>query len=440
MTYSTVERTSATQITITVRAPYPELEMLLKPAAEKISAEVEIDGFRKGHAPYEVVEQKIGKFRILEEAARFYIQKNFETILKEIESKEYKGKSFEPVGEPQVAITKLAPGQDLEYKITLSFLPPVELPDYKVIAQRVLAGKKVPEVTDEEIAASREWLRESRAKLVTVNRGAEIGDRVEIDFKTSQGGIPLEGGASENHPLILGQGKLLPGFEDKLIGMKAGEEKTFTLAIPPDYYRKSIAGRELTITATVKLVQDRAVPEWNDEFARSLGNLSSTAEVVESIRQSLALEKESEERERLRMAMVEAIARESRAEIPEPLIANELERMISELRQSIGDMGLKFEDYLAHIKKSEADLKRNWQGDAVRRVKTALILREIARREGISPSDAEVAELVHRASERQGFSAEQLKTLDAKALFDYHRGIARNEKVFEFFENLKSRI
>ncbi len=351
-----------------------------------------------------------------------------------MEKREDRAQSFEPTGQPGVALTKLAAGEEFEFKVTLALLPPVTLPDYRAIARRVLAGKNVPPVSDEELAASREWLGEARAKLVTVNRGAKTGDRVEIDFKTSQGGVLLEGGASENHPVVLGQGKLLPGFEERLAGMKAGEEKTFTLAIPSDYYRKSIAGKELTITAKVTLVQERHVPEWNEEFARSLGNFSSAADVEKSIRQGLAMEKEAEERERLRMAMIEAVARESRAEIPESMITGELERMTQELRTSIEDMGLAFADYLTHLKKSETDLKMEWRPDAKRRATIALVLREIARRENIRPSDEEVQELANRTIERQGLTGEKLKTLDRRAFFDYHRGIARNEKVFELLE------
>lgn len=435
-----VEKASATQLTIIPRVPYAELEPFLAKAAAKISEETEIEGFRKGKAPYEVVKQKVGEFKILEEAARRYIAEHFEKLLTEVEEQEHKGKSFEPVGEPQIAITKLALGEEFEFKITLSLLPAIELPDYKAIAARLLATKHVPEITENEMTDARGWLRESRAKLVTVNRGAGIGDRVEIDFKTSQDGVTLQGGASENHPVILGQGKLLPGFEDQLLGMRTGEEKTFTLAIPLDYYRKSIAGKALTITAAMKLVQEREVPEWNDAFAHSLGNFSSTAAVAESIRQGLIREKEAGERERVRMAMIEAIAQESRAEIPEPLIIHELERMVAELRHSIEDMGLKFEDYLTHIKKGEADLKQEWRPDAERRVKIALVLREIARREEIAPGDEEVAELANRTAEREGLPQEKLPSLDRKALFDYHRSIARNEKVFQWLENLETRI
>ena len=433
----TIDRGDATQITITARVPYAELKPLLPKAAAKISEETEIEGFRKGHAPYEVVRQKTGEFKIFEEAARKYIADNFEKLLAEVEEREFKGKSFEPIGEPQVAITKLAPGEELEYKITLPLLPLIELPDYRAIAKRVLATKKVEEVTEKEVQSSLDWLRESRTTLLTVHRGAHTGDRVEIDFSTSHGGAVIEGGESKNHPFTLGKGRFLPGFEDELVGMKAGEEKAFTLAVPPDYREKSFAGKTLDFRATMKLVQERDMPAWNDEFARSLGNFPSVAAVEKSVRDGLIIEREAKERERLRMATVEAIAAETTAEIPALLVRQELEKMGSELKESVEPMGLTFSDYLTHIKKTEGELELEWRPAAERRVKIALVLRAIGRREGVRPSEEDIQAATNRVIRHRGIRKEEFERLDRRALFEYARGIARNEKVFELLEQLR---
>lgn len=433
-----IEKTNATSLAVTVAVPYAELEPLLVKATEEISAEMEIDGFRKGKAPYEIIKQKIGEFRILEEAAGIYIRQNFEKILKEVEEKEFEGSSFEPVGEPQVAVTKLASGEDLEYKITLSLLPALKLPDYKSIAEKVMTGKKAEEVTEKEVESSLNWLRESRAKLITVNRGAKTGDRVEIDFSAKHGGVKLEGGESKNHPFILGQGRFLPGFEDNLIGMKNGEEKTFMLAAPQDWKEPALAGKNIEFTVKMNLVQERDVPAWGDEFAKSLGNFSSSKEAEEKIKQGLEVEKKEKERERLRLAAIEDIAAETQAEIPDILISRESEKMAAELRQSIESAGLKYGDYLGHIKKTEEDLKKEWSKDAERRVKIALILREIGRIENIRPNDEEIKEAINRSASHRGMTEGDLKNIDRQALFDYSRGIARNEKVFQWLEGLGS--
>mgnify|MGYP001559267056 CR=1 FL=1 len=429
------EKLSPTQTVITVQTPYSELEGLLPKTAEAISAEIEIEGFRRGHAPYEIVRQKVGEFNVLEEAARIYIRQNFEKVLKEVEEKEFNGSSFEPVGEPQVAITKLAPGENLEYKITLSLLPAIKLPDYKTVAKRVLSGKKVTEVTEAEVESSLRWLRESRAKLITVNRGAQTGDRVEVDFSAKHGGVKLENGESKNHPFILGQGKFLPGFEDNLIGMKSGEEKTFVLGVAQDWKEPALSGKSIEFTVKMNLVQERDVPAWGDEFAKSLGEFSSSRDVEKNIRHGLRLEKEAKERERLRMAAVEAIASETKAEIPDVLTERELEKMTAELKQSIENMGLKYEDYIAHIKKTDEDLKKEWGKDAERRVKIALVLREIARIENIQPSEEEIQAAMDRTAAHRSITEDEMKHIDRQALFDYSRGIVRNEKVFQLLES-----
>ncbi len=423
-------------LAITVAAPYAGLESFLPKAAQEVSEETEIDGFRKGKAPYEVVRQKIGEFKLLEEAARLYIEQNLAKIIEEVRTKEFEGQSFEPALTPQVAITKLAPGEELEYKITLALLPPIELPDYRTISKEVLVTKKISEVSAKEIESSLRWLCESRAKLVTVTRGAKNGDRVEIDFSALSGDMKIEGGQSHDHPFVLGQGRFLPGFEDQLIAMTAGEEKEFRVNVPADWREPAIAGKVLEFKAKMKLVQEREIPAGNDEFAKSLGNFTTIKEVEENVRDGLKMEKEVEERERLRIAMASAIADKTRIELPEALIERELEKMTSELEESARRMGLKFEDYLGHIKKTSQSLKQEWRPDATRRLKIALVLREIAKREGIQPSNEEVQEAVNRANEHRLMSEEGLRTIDRQAFSDYHRGVARNEKVFQFLENL----
>lgn len=430
----TLERISKTQLRITARAPYQELEPLLDKAAGKISEETEFQGFRRGKAPYDVVKAAVGEFKVLEEAARIHIERNFERILSEAGEAESANGSFEPVGEPQVVITKLAPGEEFVFTITLAILPPIELPDYRAIALRVRETRRVPETTPAEVDAAIGWLRESRTALVTVRRGAAPGDRVEIDFQASAGGVPLEGAGSKNHPIVLGTGRFPAGFEGALAGMRSGEERTFALDVPANWRDKAIAGKHIEVTAKMNLVQERNVPEWDDEFARSLGTFGSAAAARQSIVDGLQAEKEEKERERLRIATAEAIAEETTADIPASLVERELDKMLTELKDSIGGMGLSFEDYLLHLKKTEAGLRGEWQDDAIRRVKIALVLREIARRERIEPTEEDVQAAINRTISHRGMGEEELKSLDREAFIRYHVGIARNEKVFQFLD------
>lgn len=432
----TIESKTTTGITVNVVVPYLEIKPTLPKAAQVISANIEIEGFRKGKAPYEVIKQKVGEFKILEEATRLYIGQHFTEIIDRVKEEEFKEQSFELVGEPAVSITKLAPNEDLEYRVQLTLLPPVTLPDYKAIAKRILDGKKVPEITSQDKESAINWLRESRTKLITVHRTSKIGDRVEVDFQTSEAGVPIEGGDSKNHPFVLGESRFIPGFEEFLIGMKTGDAKSFSLTVPKDHSDTRIQGKTLDFKVEMKLVQERERPEWNDAFAESLGTFTTIQEVEKNIEENLRREKEEKERERLRMAMIDEIALNTKAEIPEPLIARELEKMVAELRQSIERMGLKFDEYLEHIKKTAEDLKREWEKDAERRVKIALALREIAGKENVTPTEEDIQETAKHTIARLGLTEENIKTIDREAFLDYNRGIARNEKVFQLLETL----
>ncbi|RJQ37546.1 trigger factor [Candidatus Parcubacteria bacterium] len=435
----TIEHKKPTELTAVLTAPYAEIEPLLPAAAAAIGNELEIEGFRKGKAPATVIRARVGEAKILEEAAGRWLQAHMPDLLKEIETQEFPGTSLDPIDAPAATITRLAPGQDVEFRVVVLHLPPIRLPDYRAIAAKVLATQNIPVVTDAEIEQAQQWLRESRAKLVTVDRPAAKGDRVEIDFSTRADGVAIESGESKNHPLVLGESRMPPGFDDELIGLRAGDEKSFTLVIPQEFPSSSIAGKRLEFTTRMNLVQKRELPAWDETFARSLGKFSGAAEVTNSIREGLVAEKTEKERERLRIAMAEAIAKDTKADIPEPLIERELEKMLGELGRTADRMGVPLDQYLAHLKKSIDELKRDWRDDARRRVLFALVLREIARREHIEPTEEDVIAAVNRTVAHEGMNEDDLKTIDREAFVAYHRGIARNEKVFAFLESLGPR-
>jgi len=424
------------EVEIVVKLTFQELEPYLQKAASLISEEIKIEGFRPGKAPYEIVKNKIGEMAIYEKAAEVAVQKTYPEIMMEIINKNPVFASRPPIGHPEITVTKLALGNELQYKIKQAVLPEIKLPDYKEIARRARKEKKEISVGDEEVEKSIDWLRESHAKLITVSRPAQKGDRVEINFEASENGVKLEGVESKNHPLIIGQGKFLPGFEDQLIDAKTGEEKNFSLTVPENWRDEVLRGKTLDFKTTVNLAQERVLPEANDEFAQSLGNFPSIENLKRSIRGKNLSEKEAKEKERIRVLIIEEIAKNLEAEIPQILIDGELEKMLEELKSGLNQMGMKWEDYLTHLKKTVEDLKKDWAGEAEKRVKIALCLKEIAAAENIEASDEEIKS---RADEilRHYKTAEQTeKSIDSEELKIYTKGVIRNEKVFEFLEGL----
>lgn len=416
--------------------PFSEFEPHLKKAASFLSEENEIEGFRRGKASYEVVKSKFGEMMIYERAAELAVRKSYIELLEKAAT-ELGRKEFIPIGKPEITITKLAPGNDLEFKIKMALLPEVELSDYKSIAQKVLKQKKEIFVSEEEIQKTLDWIRESRAPLVTIDRAAQKGDLVEVDFEIKQGGVKIEGGESKNHPLTLGQGKFLPGFEDELVGLKSGEEKIFTLVVPESWHDKALAGKALEFKVLPKSVQEKRIPELTDEFVKGLGDFSSVEALKNSIREGLAQEKAAKEKQRVRASLIEGISPSAKIEIPEVLIDSELEKMMQELKSGISNMQMKWEDYLLHLKKTEEELKKEWRGEAEKRVRAALVLRAIAHEEKIEPNKEEVEASANQYLGQLEGAEEAKKNVDLEGLKEYTKSVLRNEKVFEFLENLR---
>ena len=235
---------------------------------------------------------------------------------------------------------------------------------------------------------------------------------------------------------ILGKGQFLPGFEDALTDMKAGEEKSFSLQAPKDWHDKGYAEKSLDFTVKMNLVQERSMPELTDEFVKGLGNFDSVAALKKNVAEGLAQEKEEKETQRIRALLVEAIAEKSTMDVPRVLIDREIEKMTEELRAQIVQMGMQWEDYLAHIKKTPEDLARDWRDDAERRVRIALCLREIGVAEKIEPTAEEIETRANEMLARYKSAENAKKDFDPEALRGYTKDVLVNEKVFEFLEKL----
>ena len=366
----------------------------------------------------------MGKEKLFEEASYLAIDKAYKALFKE--------HALDPVGQPKVEIQKLAVGNPLEFTITVAVHPDVTLPDYRAIAGKALAEKKAPEVKKEEIAETIEYVRKSRRKEVLVAREARMGDLTELDFEARIAGVKLDGGESRNHPLILGESKFIPGFEENIIGMKAGEEKTFSVTVPKDYYQEQLREKILDFTVKVNGVYELALPELNDEFAKSLGAFETLVALEESVKGNITKDKETKEAERVRRTFAEELAAKATIDVPDMMVDQEVGTMIAEMRQNIEREGANFDSYLMGIKKTTDDLKKEFRTQADTRVRIALCLKEIAKQENIALDEKEVQLQAAQALARYD-EAEQSR-IDKTLLAQYVSGIMKNEKVFALLE------
>ena len=420
---------------IEVTLPFLEFDPHVRRAAFLISEEHEIEGFRKGKAPYDTVKKFFGENAIYERAADLAVRKLYPKIFEELMSTKQLSSENPPIGRPEITVTKLAPQNEFQFKIKLALLPEIAISDYAAIAARIAKEKKDVSVSDEEVEKTFLWLRESRAILTKVDRSATQKDSVEIDFELRHGGVKIEGGESRSHPLVIGEGKFMPGFEDELVGMSKGEEKTFSVEVPRDWHDQTFAGKALEAKVVMRLIQERVLPEAGDEFAKSLGTFASIDALKVSIREGLTKEKQDKEKQRVRIRIIEEIANAAKVEIPDVLIETELDKMAGELKSSIEDMGMKWDEYLLHIKKTVDELRREWREEGEKRVRIALCLRQIAKAEHIEPSEEEIKERGDKFLSQFRGTQQAEKEIDPAHLHEYARGILRNEKVFEFLES-----
>ncbi|MFH1522614.1 MAG: trigger factor [Patescibacteria group bacterium] len=367
------------QIELTVELSLDEFKPYIEKGVKKVSQEVKIEGFRPGKVPYEILKQKIGDMTILEEAARIAINKTLDEVI-ENNIKE------QPVGQPQINITKIAPDNPMEYKIVLAILPKIILGNYK---DAKIKPEKM-EMKDEEINKTLEYLQETRAKETNVNREIKNGDKVIVNIEIFLDKVPIEGGQSKDTEIIIGKEYFVPGFSEKLIGAKKAGVSEFNLPYPEDHHQKNLAGKLVDFKVSIKEVYQRILPELNDEFAKSLG-VKNLDELKDNIRKNIEMEKKLAADQKTEIKMLDKIMANTKfSDLPEILIEHESMGMLDELEHTITSQGGKFDDYLTSLKKTRDQLMLDLLPDAIKRVKRALMIREIALEEKIKVEEDEI--------------------------------------------------
>jgi len=425
-----IKKLEKSQMEIRTFVPWKEWQGFIAPAVKKLAAEIKVPGFRPGKAPRAVVENYMGQESVLNEAAVQAIQKNYAAILEK--------EKIAAIGQPRLEILKLAEGNDLEYKITTAVIPEIILNEWKDSVKEINKRfqKEKVEVKTEEIEKELEKLANSRVKLVTVNREARSGDNVEIDFQISRDGIVIENGTARKHNFILGRGTFIPGFEDQIIEMKAGEEKEFSLNFPADYHAKHLAGKKADFKVKVNLVQERQIPNIDDNFAVSLGKFENLTALKKSLEEGILEEKKYNLQEKQRADWTEELVKKTQTELPDILIKEEIAKMIGEFDAQVQTMGMTLEDYLQKMNKKREDLEKDWKPQAEKRIKAALALEKIATDEKIEVSKEKIEAEMNKTLQYYKNIQDVEKNLDLSRLYEYVRASLRNEEVFKFLEKI----
>ena len=426
-----IKKLKKSQVEFEISIPSSVWEKHLDNAAAEASEEIKIAGFRPGKAPRNLVEQKIGKGPILNQAAEKAVKASYvDFITKE---------KLDVIGNPKIEVLEVEEGKDLKYKVIVAVMPSIEIKENYVKAIKKInaeAKDKSPKVSEAELELELEKLANSRVQLVTVMREARKNDSVEVDFEVLVSGAPIENGTSKKHNLIIGRGVFIPGFEDQIMGMREGDTKEFELPFPADYHKKDLAGKLATFKVKMNLVQERKTPELTDEFAAGLGKFKNLAELKENMREGMEHENEHKLKDEKRAQYLDEIIKHAESDLPEILVTEEVRKMEDELEHQLSSMGMNLDQYLVQLKKTRKDLEKDWEPQAVKRVMSALVLTEIAKMQEIVAESTEVEAEMNKTLQYYKGVKDIEKNIDMERLYNFSKGVLENEKVFEYLEKL----
>ncbi|HLY51111.1 MAG TPA: trigger factor [Solirubrobacteraceae bacterium] len=374
-----------------------EVERRVAEAAKQLGRQMRVPGFRKGKVPAPVVIRRLGREAVLDEALRRALGGWYADAIEEA--------GIAPVGEPELDIGEPPrEGQPLSFSIEIGVRPTAKLGQYKGLE----VGRREPAVEESEVAAELDRLRERVATLETVDRAAEPGDHVVIDYVGRVDGEPFEGGAGRDQLLELGSGRLIPGFEEQLTGATAGETRVVSVTFPEDYPSQEMAGQPAEFEVTVTEVKAKRLPELDDEFASEAGGFDTLDELRDDVRERLrAAEERAIERE-FEEAVLEAAVAEATVEMPEKLVHARAHELLDDTLSALARQGISKETYLRLAGKDEETLAHEAEPEAERALKREAVLAAIVAAEGITPSDEQVREALEPSAERSGTSTEKL--------------------------------
>ena len=426
MSIINIEQLPKNQVKFTITVPLDEMRPFLEEAATHLSEHSSIPGFRPGKAGYDVVKQRFGEMKIYEEALERIVRKTY------IEAGD--GNNIETVGSPKIDVVKLAPDNNLIFTAEVTRMPQItRLADFRNLSVKT----KTVDVSEKDMGLALKDIQRMQTKEIRGTTTETLGtsDKAVLSVNMKKDGVSIEGGQSPNHSVFLNEDYYIPGFKEQLVGMKEGEQRTFTLEFPKEHAQSMLAGKPVDFEVTLKELYHLSCPELNNEFAASIGQ-KDFATLKQLISENIRRERTKEEKMRQEKDLLETIAKESRFEdIPDLLLNEEINRMIQELTHRIEEQGLSFEDYLKHLKKTVAELKMEFTPQAILRVKVALLVREIGKREKITVETKELDEELDKfAAEYE--SKEEKQRVYSPTFREYMETMLRNRKVVELLRGI----
>jgi len=414
-----IKKLPKSELELTIIVETDELKPFMEKAAQELSEKTKIEGFRPGKASYDVVKARFGEHAILEEAAEDIVRKNFTRAVKE--------NDLQTVGHPKVEIVKMAASNPFEFKATVAIVPEIKLGEYKNLGIK----KQETKVDDNKVQSVLQDLTKMQSKEIPSDKPADKNGKVVVDMEMSKDNVPVEGGSAKNMSVYLAEAHYIPGFNEQLVNLKKGDEKTFSLNFPKEHYQKHLAGANIDFKVKVNDVFEIQSPELNDEFAKVLGQ-KSLEDLKALIQKNLEHEAEHKDQDKWEIDILNKIVEGSKfGDLPEILVNEEAHRMVHELEENVARQGMSFEDYLKSVNKKESDLLLDFAPEAVKRIKISLVIREISKIEKVEADDKELVEETEKMMNAYKNDPDAQKQIRTAEFADYLRTRIINRKTID---------
>ena len=394
-------KTEGNKVSFKLTVDNDKFESAIVKAYNKNKGKYNIPGFRKGKAPRKVIETHYGKGVFYSDAIDILFPEVYPAAIDELK--------IDPIDMPSIDIEEISKDNGLVILVDVEVKPSFELGEYKGVEV-----EKVDETVNEDVVnAKLEEMREKGSRLVSVEREIANGDTANIDFEGFDGDVAFEGGKGENYDLVIGSGSFIPGFEEQLVGKKAGEEVEVNVTFPEEYHAENLAGKPVVFKVKVNDVKVKELPELNDEFAADTTEFNTLEELRADVRAKAEADAKEAAKNELRNRVIEKVVENTEVEVPEAMVKNEIENQLMELNYQLQYQGFGMEQFLQMTGKTmeefKAEFTSNRRDEAIRNVKTSLVIEAIAKAEDVQVSEEEVNAEVQKMAEAYNMTVEQVK-------------------------------
>ena len=395
MTVKSCEKLEKSRVALTIETSAEEFEAAVNKAYLKMRGKINVPGFRVGKAPRKIIEKMYGAEVFYEEAVNIILPDAYEAAVKE--------QGLETVGYPQVELESCTK-DGVVFKCTVAVYPEVKLGQYKGLE----APKAEVKVAAADVNARLKEMADRNSRLVSVERAVKKGDTADIDFEGFDNGVAFDGGKGENFDLEIGSGSFVPGFEEQLIGMKAGEEKDIDITFPENY-TPELAGKPVVFHVKVNEVKVKEVPAIDDEFAKDVSEFDTLKDLKADIKKKMTAERTEAAQRAFEDVLMAKVAEGVEADIPQEMVELQAERMMEQFKQQLASQGIPFDQYLQMTGTTEADFRKQADGPAAEQVKMDLAVEAIIKAEGLDASDEDVENEMKSVAEKYGMDLDTVK-------------------------------